>query len=179
MRNATKVPKYSFDPIGHYNTRDKLMYENFKTLYEHFPKGKYYGHFGTHHAFQEETGGIKFFASHLNKDDQFKNKIYSINTLYTEGVIARGGGIGVQKGQFKSVRSELNKILESTYSDYKVKLINLEKKKSPFLNNLDLKYFDEADVWEKQGVLTDYFQSVIIINKPTPQNPYVEELMTN
>lgn len=179
MKNATKVPKYRFDPIGHYNTRDKLMYENFKTLYEHFPKGKYYGHFGTHHAFQEETGGIKFFASHLNKDDQFKNKIYSINTLYTEGVIARGGGIGLEKRQFKSVSSELNKKLESTYGDYKVKLINLEKRKSPFQSKLDLKYFEEYDVWEKQGVLTDYFQSVIIINKPTPQNPYVEELMTN
>lgn len=179
IKDTTIIPKPHLDLVDYYNKRDKVMYENFKKIYNHLPKGKYYGQFGKQHVFQEETGGIKFLAYHLSKGELFKDKVYSIHSLYTEGVIWGNGVISFEKQQFKSVRNELNKVLEGAYGDYKVKLINLEKKKSPFENNLDLKYFDEADVLEKQGVLTDYFQSVIIIDKPTPSNPYDEKLMGN
>ena len=78
-----------FSPVhvnkDYYEQIGKMNYENFKKIYEHFDGGKYYLHYGTQHAYQNEINNVKFLGGNLKEDSNFKDKIYSINIIYKEG----------------------------------------------------------------------------------------------
>lgn len=72
--------------IHDFNTyRDEIMYKNFISIYNHLPKGKYYGQFGRNHIYQNQQMGIEWFASLFNKKQSpLSNKILSITYAYKD-----------------------------------------------------------------------------------------------
>lgn len=65
------------------NTRDKMIYENFKLLQNELPPGKYFGQWGRQHIYQSEEGNVMWFGAYLNSEGSlFKDKVLSIAYLY-------------------------------------------------------------------------------------------------
>lgn len=156
-----------------YETRDKYTYENFNKLDEYFKMDKCYMHYGIQHAYQKEINGVKFLAAYLGEDDKLKDKVYSINTIYGDGTIFQFQSYSPT--QYFSVSYELREILNGSKYEGKDIFIDLNNRKSTFSKELTpivFTYYDSAMVekevfYSNKGVTTDYFQGVILINKPT------------
>lgn len=156
-----------------YETRDKYTYENFKKLDEYFKMDKCYMHYGVQHAYQKEINGVKFLAAYLGEDDKLKDKVYSINTIYGDGTIFQFQSYSPT--QYFSISYELREILNGSKYEGKDIFIDLNNRKSTFSKEFTptvFTYYDSAMVekevfYSNKGVTTDYFQGVILINKPT------------
>lgn len=74
------------------NTRDEMIYENFLLLEDELVPGKYYGQWGSNHAYQSTESNIKWFAAYLNSEaSPFADKVLSIAFLYDNCMtMARG-----------------------------------------------------------------------------------------
>lgn len=156
------------------NVRDVYIYENFEKVYEHYPKGKYYFQMGSGHVDQKPIR-IKTIASHIQNNDKFKGKIYSIKTFYGDTYIARPSG--EKTPVHSNISSELDATLVNLFgNEYENIFINLDGNRSPLRNKLDRRYFsvieNEVLKEDEQNVTTDYFQGVIVIKKPTSSNIY-------
>lgn len=158
---------------AHRLRRDSAMYENFKRVYNHLPKGKWFGNFGLHHVFQHnivvndsnDTLGdlnTKWLASYITSGDlPIKNKILSISLLYDDCISAYNGIISsYKKGQ------PIDHHLESDCT-----LVKLNGKKSPYAENLQWNFADTAIGSPKSGVTTDYFQYVIVVKNGQASTP--------
>lgn len=162
-----------------YETRDKYTYENFKELDEYFKIDKCYMHYGVQHAYQKEINGVKFLAAYLAENEKLKNKIYSINTVYGDGTIFEFQSYSPI--QYFSISYELREILNGSKYEGKDIFIDLNNRKSTFSKELTptvFTYYDSAMVekevfYSNKGVTTDYFQGVILINKPTNVEPTI------
>ncbi|HAR85918.1 MAG TPA: hypothetical protein DCR69_09310 [Clostridium sp.] len=162
-----------------YETRDKYTYENFKELDEYFKIDKCYMHYGVQHAYQKEINGVKFLAAYLAENEKLKNKIYSINTVYGDGTIFQFQSYSPI--QYFSISYELREILNGSKYEGKDIFIDLNNRKSTFSKELTptvFTYYDSAMVekevfYSNKGVTTDYFQGVILINKPTNVEPTI------
>ncbi len=156
-----------------YETRDKYTYENFKKLDEYFKMDKCYMHYGVQHAYQKEINGVKFLAAYLGEDDKLKDKVYSINTIYGDGTIFQFQSYSPT--QYFSISYELREILNGSKYEGEDIFIDLNNRKSTFSKEFTptvFTYYDSAMVekevfYSNKGVTTDYFQGVILINKPT------------
>ncbi|MEG1255512.1 hypothetical protein [Clostridium sp.] len=156
-----------------YEARDKYTYNNFKTLKKHFNVDKAYFHYGIKHVYQKPFNDVKFLGAYMNEDEELKNDIYSVNLLYGNGVINHRNEGNIQ---YSSLGNEMKAVLKNTNFENKDIIIDLNNRRSPFKNSLTPTCFQLTDtspeVEEKfngnVGVTTDYFQAVIIINKPTP-----------
>ncbi|WP_346846366.1 erythromycin esterase family protein [uncultured Clostridium sp.] len=156
-----------------YETRDKYTYENFNKLDEYFKMDKCYMHYGIQHAYQKEINGVKFLAAYLVEDEKLKDKVYSINTIYGDGTIFQFQSYSPT--QYFSISYELREILNGSKYEDKDIFIDLNNRKSTFSKELTptvFTYYDSAMVekelfYSNKGVTTDYFQGVILINKPT------------
>ncbi|MBE6061154.1 MAG: erythromycin esterase family protein [Clostridium sulfidigenes] len=162
-----------------YETRDKYTYENFKKLDEYFKMDKCYMHYGVQHAYQREINGVKFLAAYLDEDEKLKDKVYSINTIYGDGTIFEFQSYSPT--QYFSISYELREILNGSKYEGKDIFIDLNNRKSTFSKELTptvFTYYDSAMVekevfYSNKGVTTDYFQGVILINKPTNVEPAI------
>ncbi|WP_291581911.1 erythromycin esterase family protein [Clostridium sp. UBA6640] len=166
-----------------YEARDKVNYENFKKIFEHFGGGKYYCHYGIDHVYQNEINNVKFLGANIKEDPNFKDQIYSINTIYKEGQCYNYSDLSPM--HFYSITTELENILKDAGIENGNKIIVLDAKKSPYKKNIFKECFSFLDVYvdEKlfeanKGATTDYFQSIIVIENPTPIKwLYWEDLM--
>ena len=163
-----------------YEARDKVNYENFKKIYEHFGGGKYYSHYGINHVYQNEINNVKFLGANIKEDPKFKDEIYSINTIYKEGQCYNYSDLAPM--HFYSVTTELENTLKDAGIENGNKIIVLNNKRSPYKKKIFKESFSFLDVYvdEKlfeanKGVTTDYFQSIIIIENPTPIKWYWED----
>jgi hypothetical protein len=165
-----------------YEARDKVNYENFKKIYEHFGGGKYYSHYGINHVYQNEINTVKFLGANLKEDPKFKDQIYSINTIYKEG--QRYNYSDLAPNHFYSITTELENTLKDAGIENGNKIIVLDNKKSPYKKKIFKECFSFFDVYvdeklfeDNKGVTTDYFQSIIIIENPTPIKWYWEDFI--
>ncbi|ARC83761.1 erythromycin esterase family protein [Clostridium argentinense CDC 2741] len=165
-----------------YEARDKVNYENFKKIYEHFGGEKYYSHYGINHVYQNEINNVKFLGANIKEDPKFKDEIYSINTIYKEGQCYNYSDLAPM--HFYSVTTELENTLKDVGIENGNKIIVLNNKRSPYKKKIFKESFSFLDVYvdEKlfeanKGVTTDYFQSIIIIENPTPIKWYWEDFM--
>ncbi|WP_291563294.1 MULTISPECIES: hypothetical protein [unclassified Clostridium] len=163
-----------------YEQRDKMNYENFKKIYEHFDGGKYYLHYGTQNAYQNEINTVKFLGANIKEDSNFKDKIYSINIIYKEGQCYDYGWL--RPKYFYSITTDLKNTLKEADIEKGSKIIVLDNKRSPYKKKIFKECFSFSDVYEgheilhvnkklfetNKGVTTDYFQSIIVIENPTP-----------
>ena len=84
---AYKAGDMSFNQI-----RDDKIYDNFKKIYQHIPKGKYYGQWGLNHVFQKAQGNVDWLASLMNNSDSpVKGKVLSIVYLYNNCDVMKRG----------------------------------------------------------------------------------------
>lgn len=165
-----------------YEARDKMNYENFKKIYEHFGGGKYYSHYGINHIYQNKINNVKFLGTNIKEDPNFKDEIYSINTIYKEGQSYNYRDLAPM--HFYSITTELENTLKDAGIENGNKIIVLDNKRSPYKKKIFKECFSFFDVYvdEKlfeanKGVTTDYFQSIIIIENPTPIKWYWEDFI--
>ncbi|WP_461614467.1 TraB/GumN family protein [Clostridium sp. Marseille-QA1073] len=158
---------------GYYELRDKMSYENFKKIYERFGGGKYYSHYGLQHVYQNEINTVKFLAANFKEDPNFKDNIYSINTIYKEGQYYNYSNLAPV--EYYSITTDLKNILKEAGMENGNKIIVLDNKRSPYKKKIfkECFQFPEAEINEElfkenKGVTTDYFQSIIVIENPTP-----------
>lgn len=147
--------------------RDKKIYENFIKVYNHLPKGKYYGQWGLNHAFQREQGGVSWLAASMNGNDSpVKDKVLSIIYLYKNCMYMNRENYS--KEHIDSYKSaDFNK-----YFIEPITLFKLKGENSPFENSL---------IWPmnpyhtgrlaRDGVTTDYFQYIVTVVNSTATEP--------
>ncbi|WP_035292832.1 MULTISPECIES: erythromycin esterase family protein [Clostridiaceae] len=144
-----------------YLKREGVMYENFKKIYSHFQRGKYFGQMGLYHVFLHKVN-INWFGARVNEGDkQFRNKVISIPIFYKECTNSKGTPISTYKDS-----DDLDKVLKQQYS-----LIKLNGSKSPFSKELRWDFINTLQ-WSssgktldipRDGMTTDYFQYMIIV----------------
>ncbi|GMG96777.1 hypothetical protein [Tepidimicrobium xylanilyticum] len=159
------VKSENYDDL-HY-VREKSIYDNFIRAYEHFPKGKYFGQFGSAHIHQKYIIDYMYgkgrFGIYLNQEDSpVKGKVLSIKYGYKDSCYLVKEP-DVQRGKYQyreeTSASHLNnmRILER-YLDKDITIFKLNGKGSSFKEEL---YFVQDP---NGGVTTDYFQ-YIVVNK--------------
>lgn len=139
--------------------REKSIYNNFKRIYMHFPKGKYFGQWGAEHVYQRccnsYLGDIERFAMHLNKiDSPVQNKVLSIVYGYEKCFRMTWGST---YGEDYAEPSIDNIDIVNKYAKTDITLFKLTGDSSPFKDKL---YFVE---YTTTGVTTDYFQYIMLI----------------
>lgn len=164
------TPGTSEDP-EFYKVRDEKTCENILYYKELYNIDKAYLHYGLNHVFQKQFNGTSFLASRLNESEEFKDKVYSINTLYLDGYAYKGGTMG-----FYTANDSMKKILENQKLKDKNLIVNLNRNNSPFKRTFtDTCFHFEGSIVpefeDNEGATTDYFQSLIIINSPEAIEP--------
>ncbi|MBP2024315.1 erythromycin esterase-like protein [Clostridium punense] len=153
--------------------RENYTYKNFKKLCDHYPKGKYYFHFGGKHSVLKEIWGLENIAIKLQKDDTFKDKIYAIRTYYGVGTSM---GAEVEQPVYSNIPTELEKQLQTVKGEFGDLIIDLNNRRSPIKNTLNLNYFEPAEREvlkpDSDTKTTDYFQGIIIIKNPKGGTAY-------
>ncbi|WP_291582057.1 hypothetical protein [Clostridium sp. UBA6640] len=149
----------SFDDDLAHMKREEKLYENFEKIYNHYPKGKYFGQFGLSHIYKEETTNRVWLAEDINeKIPELKDKILSIALFYKNSYSARAEDILSTYND----NEVLDKYLKSNHT-----LIKLNGKNSPFSKVLYTDFISEIvfaqNGYHKSGVTTDYFDYVMII----------------
>lgn len=140
-------------------------------------------HYGGLHGYQKEFNGIKFLASYMQNDEKLKEKLYSINTIYMEGN-SYDYGEG-HPTSFHSINDNLKNILNDSKYNGKDVLIKLNGESSPFKKKVSATAFafedsqptNEEKFKNNKGVTTDYYQSIIVISKPTAVEWNLEKLI--
>lgn len=157
--------KFSNARLGTYHTydieRDGGIYENFKKIDSNLENPVYFGQWGSDHIYQDtiysnlHITDINFFASLLNKDLKYKDKILSINIGYY-----------FDKPSLNHSKSYINEELFDDYleSESKATIFRLNNIGSPFKKQT-LNPFDTNEVDYKGKPVTDYYQYLILLRE--------------
>ena len=154
------------------DTRDRMMYENFRIIHDQLPEGKYYGQWGSEHIYQSKMNDIMWFAAHLNSEgSEFQNKILSILYQYDEcermSISPTGSYSATQinfySGQFKRINDEVGGDLN---------IYKLTGEDSPFLE-LPMSNSRTGEMLE-EAILDFYQYRVFIKNSPATEPLGVE-----
>ncbi len=193
LKNNSGINEVLFSPVhvnkDYYEQIGKMNYKNFKKIYEHFDGGKYYLHYGTQHAYQNEINNVKFLGGNLKEDSNFKDKIYSMNIIYKEGQCYDYGSL--RPKDFYNITTDLKDTLKEAGIENGSKIIVLDNKRSPYKKKIFKECFSFPEVYEgnktlhvdnklfetNKGVTTDYFQSIIVIENPRPIKWYWEDFL--
>ena len=150
--------------------RERAMTENFYEIYNHFPKGKYYGQWGLEHAFLSNVKTICHpdeprLATALNskEDSPVKDKVCSMAIVYFDSF-----NMNTDNGEPHSISSmwsnnknEMDSL--KLFAQDNIQFFNLEAENSPFSKELYLL----SDDLTKTDVTTDYFKNLIVVkNSP-------------
>ncbi|MGL5506266.1 MAG: hypothetical protein ACRDB0_00010 [Paraclostridium sp.] len=152
---------YSSEEKDWNNVRDKFIYENFKSIDSKLVDAKYFGQWGSFHIYKDTINedyyniDTEFIASHLNKDEDYKDKIISIQYGYY--------GTGANKTNYYT---HINKKLFSDYIDTSSDAIifKLNGNNSPF-NKSDIYPFEDSILNNTKKVTTDYIDYTIMIKE--------------
>lgn len=166
--NQLEAYSHQKDQIEWNNTRDKMIYENFKILQKELTKGKYYGQWGLDHTFQSKEKDIMWFAAYLNSDDSiFKDKIltviYNYDNCERMGKTSNGGYTTNELNIIYPQIKETNDLLEGDLNIYKLTGDN-----SPFEDTL-MYCTDNGEELEKSMV--DFFQYIVCIRNSKATEP--------
>lgn len=154
------------DESKEFEIREQYMFENFVKIYNHFPKGKYFGQFGLEHVLQGEyesyIGKFERFAKRLSNSNgsPVKDKVTSIAYEYKDCYRMEGN---------RELPAECNfydtDILDK-YAKEELSIFKLDGKHSPFKNRLV--FIKGTDT----GTTTDYFQYIILIKNSRGATPF-------
>lgn len=143
------------------------MKENFYEIYNHFPKGKYYGQWGLEHAYLSNLktnhypGDKPRLATFLNSDENspVKNKVCSMAILYFDSFQTNLRGDEPEKVSNLSSNNygEIDSL--KLFAQDNIQFFKLDSEGSPFSEKL---YFIPENS-SKSGVTTDYFKNIIVV----------------
>jgi len=144
--------------------REQSIYSNFKQIYGHLPKGKYYGQWGSAHTSlnTSEVDGMKGknMATMMNeKDSPFYKKVLSIPIMYSNCYSLFNNTRNIVYTNFKNQQGF------SLLSEDEVALFKLNGENSPFDKRLYMVKYDN-------GVTTDYFQYTLFVRNSPAAEPY-------
>ena len=151
--NNIKAMCDSYKNINNDNVREKYIYENFKYVDSKLKDAKYFGQWGRGHIYKDKVNLFgkddDFIASRLNKDEDYKGKILSIQYGY----------YNIQKGICSIDINLFNEYL--TTKDDAI-LFKLNSKNSPF-NDKHINLLKYEQPSKKDIVTTDYFDYLLMI----------------
>lgn len=147
--------------------REEIMKENFYEIYNHFPKGKYYGQWGLEHAYLSNLKTNHYpedkprLATFLNSDENspVKNKVCSMAILYFDSFQTNLRGDEPEKVSNLSSNNygEIDSL--KLFAQDNIQFFKLDSEGSPFSEKL---YFI-LENFSKSGVTTDYFKNIIVV----------------
>ncbi len=147
--------------------REEIMKENFYEIYNHFPKGKYYGQWGLEHAYLSNLKTNHYpedkprLATFLNSDENspVKNKVCSMAILYFDSFQTNLRGDEPEKVSNLSSNNygEIDSL--KLFAQDNIQFFKLDSEGSPFSEKL---YFILENS-SKSGVTTDYFKNIIVV----------------
>lgn len=148
--------------------REKQIYLNFKEIYSHLPKGKYYGQFGAYHVLQGnyEYNSSSFAMMLNNEDSPVKGKIISIPYFYNNCSYLQYSN---EEDKYKEKKLPKNYSEEKLFNNVfqsKATLVKTKGLFSPFQKRL---YLIKDPV--NGGVTSDYFQYFVMIKDSPAQTP--------
>jgi len=160
IRNITDFIKaYTSEEKYSNNIRDRYTYENFKIIDAQLKNPVYFGQWGGFHVFQDtfysniDSLDMNYFASLLNKDEKYKDKVLSIAYgYYFEKSILQHSDYFINEDLFKDYIN----------SKSKATIFRLNNRKSPFKEN-SINVFSRNSVDYKDNPTTNYFQYLILI----------------
>ncbi|WBW96457.1 erythromycin esterase family protein [Oceanirhabdus sp. W0125-5] len=147
--------------------RDKAMYEIFNIYFEHLPEGKYFGQWGDAHAYQNSPTEVKWFATYLNEDQRYKDKIITVQLSYYNSKRMGKKRGGYTKEKYDNF-TKINILTTKNYNE-KNKLYKLNEEGSVFSKGLNFKF--NPYLIPTEGVTTDYVQYFIKIEDAIPTEP--------
>lgn len=174
IRNTINGIKcYVMDSKGeHLNSnifRERAITENFYKIYEHFPKGKYYGQWGLEHTFLNNVKTDNHpdyeqrIATALNtrEDSPIKNKVYSMAIVYVDSFFMNPNN-PKHPNKICMVNSKNEDKADSNTLEFcaqdKIQFFKLDAQDSPFSKKLYL-----LNNITKTGCTTDYFKGLVLV----------------
>lgn len=160
IKNITDLSKsYTSDEKYSDNIRDKYIYENFKIIDSQLKNPVYFGQWGGFHAFQDTVYSnldlldMNYFASLLNKDEKYKDKVLSIAYgYYFKEPVLQHSDYFINEDLFKDYIN----------SKSKATIFRLDNRKSPFKED-SINVFSRNSYDYKNNPTTNYFQYLILI----------------
>jgi len=154
------------------NTRDKMIYENFKVIQKELPKGKYYGQWGSNHVYQSKEKDIMWFASYLNAEgSEFKDSILTIIYDYDDceqmDKLGNGNYTTNRVNYINPKIKEANDSLGGNLNIYK-----LTGENSPF-SKVSMSYTFTGE--ELDESMLDFFQYIVCIKNSKATEPLNDE----
>lgn len=153
---------------------NKVMYENFIKLNNHLQKGKYYGQFYLNNIFQKPQNDIDYLAVLLNGEKSpFKGKVLSVAYVHKDSVqmipVRNKGYTTRNLSTYSSTEDILGALIKTDPV-----LFKLTGERSPFDKEL-LWFLNPAYTGPtpKEGVTTDYFQFIVMIQNSSAAVPFV------
>ncbi len=147
--------------------REEIMKENFYEIYNHFPKGKYYGQWGLEHAYLSNLKTDNYpedkprLATALNSEENspVKNKVCSTAIRYFDSFQTNLKGFEPEKinNPVSNNYSEIDSL--KLFAQDSIQFFKLDSEGSPFSKEL---YFIPENS-SKSGVTTDYFKNIIVV----------------
>jgi hypothetical protein len=169
----------------------KYLYDNLNSLYKSMNMKRCYINLPQVFTYQHEILDVDFLGAKIAKDKKFKDKVLGINVIYKKGKF----DFNNTQIQINAAREDLNTLLEEIKLDNDI-AIDLDNSRSPYRRKFTPIYFPFQDdslypqenvageesggiIGEKPGVITDYFQGVIIIKNPSIDESYYNRLYNN
>ncbi len=170
IRNTLNTYKYeivSNDYLQQSSVRERTMIENFYEIYNHYPKGKYYGQWGLEHTylsnvkinFHPENEPRLATALNSNEHSPVKDKVCSMTIVYFDSFNMNRDGREPQSIDIRisNDKNEMDSL--KLFAQDNIQFFNLEAENSPFSKELYLL----KDNLTKSGVTTDYFKNLIVV----------------
>lgn len=167
VNNIINTQKYYNMDTERDGFREDCIRKNFEKIYSHFPKGKYFGQWGSDHTYLRDRGGPdkidNCFATFLNSGfEPTKGKVISIMYFYKD---SKSMIRGKKHGEAKvNEVSKVGILAEESKDDYT--LIRFDGEGAPFGS----KPFLVSCPLE--GGTKDYYQFGILIKNSPATRPY-------
>ena len=169
LENINTKIETDLDRTNNSDIRENQIYKNFKSIDSVLDDAKYFGQFGAYHVIQDAykhksfaDSYIESFASKLDKDNEFKDKVISIMYSYSDKKRANNKEFSPKDELFDSY-------INSDSSD--CILFDLNKDNSPFEKEFIWPLKSDIEVIEGSST-TDYIQYLLLIKNPN-QSKYL------
>ena len=150
--------------------RENAMISNFYEVYNHYPKGKFYGQWGMEHAslstfkdnFYKENDPRLAATLYRSTDSPVKGRVCSMGILYLNSLSMNRDD--ANKPDSINEPSNKNNVIDSlkVFDKSNINFFKLDSENSPFSKDL---YFMDKSV---KGVTTDYSQYAVLVNDSGP-----------
>jgi hypothetical protein len=193
IKNMQEIMKTYFQDDSNMKSGNEkysqYLYDNLNSFYKSMNMKRCYINVPQMYNYQHEILDVDFLGTKIAKDKKFKDKIWGINILYENGKF----DLNNTQVQINTAREDLRVLLKEAGLDKEDIVINLDNSRSPYRRKFTPLYFPFQDdalypqenpggeliggiIGENSGVVTDYFQGVIIIKNPSIDESFYNKI---